>query len=145
MKTHTQSLPGIKSIAFVDAGAITPNAMLKAISNVPVAVYSEVIDVPFFGTPTCTVTDEYDSHGRQQSVTLKFSTSDYIPTHMPLAFVVTDMAGKAYLIGAKEPPHAAVKLTIDFGTPSGEAACSLYEVSLSAKRALLECSAASGE
>lgn len=142
MNNNVQSLPGIKSIGYVEAEKLSPNVMLKGICNCPVGVFTDVVNIPLCGTPTCTVEDEYDRHGRLQSVKLLFKSTQFVPTHRRIAFVVTDVKGQSFLIGAKEPPHPTVDLTINFGAPDGDAAASSYEVKYVAVKALLLCSVA---
>ena len=140
MKNKNQSLPGIKYIGFVETERLSPNVMLKGICGAPVGVYVDVTPVAFVGMPECTIGDEYDSHGRLQAVELKFATNEFVPTTTPVAFVVTDVNGQSYLIGAQEPPHPVVKLTVNFGSPKGESSVNLYEVKYVAIKALLQCS-----
>lgn len=140
MKNKKQSLPGIKSIGFVETEKLSPNVMLKGICEIPVAVYADVTDVTFVSAPTCVLGDEYDKHGRLQTVTLNFATNDYIPMYKRLAFIVTDVNGQSYLIGAKEPPFPVMKLSINFGTPGGDSSTNLVEVKHVAIKSLLKCS-----
>lgn len=140
MKNKNQSLPGIKYIGFVETEKLSPNVMLKGICGAPVGVYVDVTPVAFVGMPDCTIGDEYDSHGRLQAVELKFATNEFVPTTTPVAFVVTDVNGQSYLIGAQEPPHPVVKLTVNFGSPKGESSVNTYEVKYVAIKALLQCS-----
>ena len=140
MNETVQSLPGIKAIGYVDADKLSPNVMLKGICNNPIGVFTDVVNIPFCGIPTCTIGDEYDAHGRLQTVTLSFATNDFVPNHRRIAFVVTDVSGQSFLIGAKEPPHPTVKFTINFGTPDGDAAVTSYEVKHVAIRAIMKCS-----
>lgn len=139
MKYHTQSLPGIKNIAYLDARKLTPNVMLMAICGNPIGVFTELHPIPFSGTPSCITSSVYDNHGRLEAVTLTFKSTEYMPTHMPVAFVVTDANDKSYLIGAFETPHPTVKVEIGFGDPSGDASVNTYEVKYTAIRALLPC------
>lgn len=138
MKNTLQSLPGIKTIGFLDARTLPPHLPEKATSGASVALFSLVSDVPFMGTPSCEVAQTPDNNGVLESVTLRFESLDTLPLHLPLAFVVTDVLGNAYLIGNNSRPYVSVAVTRRFGSPL-ESASSIYEVTFSAPIALVRC------
>ena len=139
MKNTKQSLPGIRKIAYVEAEQLAPNVMLKAICGGLVSVLAQTTEVSFVGEATCESTSEYDNHGRVESVTLTFSSTEYVPHSRPLAFVVTDVNGNSFLVGSREKPYPTIKLDITFGSPASEPSVNRYEVKYVAIRALIGC------
>lgn len=134
-----QSLPGIKSIGFVDPEYLQPNVAFKSIAGIPVGVFCIINSISLCGDASCEAVTEYDNNGRSQKTTLKFSTTDVLPTYFKLAFIVADTNGDSYLIGAKENPYPVIKCSKSFGTPSGDPAVYSYEISLSALKSLIPC------
>lgn len=134
-----QSLPGIKSIGFVDPEYLQPNVAFKSIAGITVGVFCHINSISLCGEASCEAVSEYDKNGRSQKTTLKFCTTDVIPTYFKLAFVVVDSSGDAYLIGAKENPYPTIKCSKSFGSPSGEPAVFTYEIVLSALKSLIPC------
>ena len=139
MKNTKQSLPGIKRIDYVLAENLTPNVMLNAICGGLVSVLAQTTEVPFVGEAICVTTSECDNHGKVESVTLTFSSTEYVPSSMPLAFIVTDVNGNSFLIGSREKPFPIIKHDITFGSPAGDQSVNQYEVKYVAIRALIGC------
>lgn len=132
-----QSLPGIKSIGYLPCANLSPLIMQKHIVGIPVGVFSAITPIEHYGNASCEAESEYD-HGRKlQKTKLKFSTTDEIPIDKHLAFVVTDVEGKSWLIGLREPPCPITEYVrkIDSSTNIWE-----VEVSFSARKSLISCS-----
>lgn len=90
--------------------------MLNAICGGLVSVLAQTTEVPFVGEAICVTTSECDNHGKVESVTLTFSSTEYVPSSMPLAFIVTDVNGNSFLIGSREKPYPTIKHDITFGS-----------------------------
>lgn len=104
-----QSLPGIKSIGYLPCANLSPLIMQKHLARIPIGVFSAITPIEHYGNASCEADGEYD-HGRiLQKTTLKFSTTDEIP-HSHIAFVVTDVEGKSWVIGRREPPYPIVEI-----------------------------------
>lgn len=134
-----QSLPGIKSIGFVDPEYLQPNVAFKSVAGIPVGVFCHINSISLCGDASCEAVSEYDMNGRSQKTTLKFNSTDELPTFFKLAFIVVDVENNAYLIGAKENPYPTIKCSKSFGSPSGEPAVYTYEIKLTALKTLIPC------
>ena len=64
--------------------------------------------------------------------------SDFMTWHRRAIWVTID--GTKYVIGAKERPYPAVKITRSTGRPDGDSSVRKYEVSFTARKALALCS-----
>lgn len=131
------SLPGILKIGFLECSKLSPQLTLKSLSDVPIAVFSEIIYVNFYGEPTCDAVNNNDCNGRVEKSTLKFITTDKIPDNKPLAFVVHCVNGAKYLIGTKEPPYPVVKISTETGKTGGDASAYSVEITYSSIKSLL--------
>lgn len=131
------SLPGIFKIGFLECSKLTPQLALKSIAGVPIAIFADIVNVNFSDEPTCEAVSDNDNNGRSEKTTLKFTTTQQIPTAMPLAFVVQCVNGNNYLIGAKERPYPIVKITNDAGTASSKVSAYSVEITHSAIKSLL--------
>lgn len=137
--TIEQSLPGIVKVGWLDCEKLQPNLRDLAAAGVPVAAHTAVTLVPLAADATCELASEMQKGAVVQTATLKFRTSQYIPVEVQLGFVVTDVQGESWLIGAAEPPFPQVKLTRKSRTPSGDPAVWDIEVKAVGQRALLPC------
>lgn len=134
-----QSLPGVKSIGFVDPEYLQPNVAFKSIAGIPIGVFCHINSISICGEASCEAVSEYDNNGRSQKTVLKFNSSEELPTYFKLAFIVVDVNGDSYLIGAKENPYPVIKYSKSFGTPGGDPAVYSYEISFSALKSLIPC------
>ena len=71
-----------------------------------------------------------------ESTTLQFTTTDEIQQSQELAFVVTDVHDKSYLIGCKEAPYPVVDITTNLDKDNN---ISHVKVSFSRKKSLIPC------
>lgn len=136
MKT---SLPSITKIAFIPCEDLSPHIGMKHSAKIPVGVFATTTPVTFYGTPSCEAVSDYKNKGRLEKTTLKFVTTDEIPTNEPVAFVIATATGKSYLIGLQERPFPVVKISQSTGKPSGDPAANEVAVTFSAKKSLIEC------
>ena len=63
------------------------------------------------GNASCEAESEYIGGGYFEKTSLDFTTTDEIPQSQELAFVVTDVHDKSYLIGVMEAPFPIVNIT----------------------------------
>ena len=108
-------------------------------NRVPVGVYAATRTIRFFGTPSCDTSMEHENKGKVEHTTLSFSTLNELPTDAPLAFVVTTVSGKNFLIGVQEWPFPIVKIKSTTGKLNGEAATHKVTVTFSAEKSLIPC------
>ena len=106
-----QSLPGIKAISFVPCHLLSPNIVEKHRAGIPVGVFSTSTPIEHYGNASCEAESEYINGGYSEKTVLQFTTTDEILQKPELAFVVTDVHDKSYLIGVKEAPFPIVNIT----------------------------------
>ena len=106
-----QSLPGIKAITFLPCHLLPPNIVEKFLAGVPIGVFSTSTPIEHYGNASCEAESEYTGGTYYESTTLQFTTTDEIRQSQELAFVVTDVHDKSYLIGVKEAPFPIVNIT----------------------------------
>ena len=106
-----QSLPGIKAIAFLPCKLLPPNIVEKYRAGVPIGVFAYSKSIEHYGNASCEAESEYIGGGYFEKTSLDFTTTDEIPQTRELAFVVTDVHDKSYLIGCKEAPYPVVDIT----------------------------------
>ncbi len=142
MNTNIQILPGIRFIGYFDLDklATEPRFDLAGICGMSVAVLTDVIPVDFFDDPECRNVTEKINGQNQDKVSLKFHSHALIEIHKHLGFVVTDIAGKSYVIGNQMPPFPQVKTELNCGAPDGDGAGFYYEISHVALASLVPCS-----
>ena len=139
MENYYQSLPGIAQICYCLCDNLQPNIVLKHSSGLPVGVFTDIVPIRFFGSPSCETTEEYDNNGRKAITTLTFVTNDNIPTYKHLAFVITDVSGTSFIIGSRERPYPVVKSSATSGNPSGDSNATTYEIKWSSVGMPIRC------
>ena len=139
MENCYQSLPGITQIGYCLCSNLQPNIVLKHSSGLPIGVFTDIVPISFFGSPSCETTEEYDNNGRKAITALSFVTNDNIPTYKHLAFVITDVSGTSYIIGSRERPYPVIKSSANSGTPSGESKATSYKVRWTAIASPIPC------
>ena len=105
-----QSLPGIKAISFVPCHLLSPNILEKYRAGVPIGVFAYSTPIVHYGNASCEAESEYVGGGHSERTSLEFTTTDEILQMQELAFVVTDVHDKSYLIGVKEAPFPIVNI-----------------------------------
>lgn len=133
------SLPGIKTIHYVPCSQIPKSVLLCALAKQPIVITSDMVPVPFAGDPTCEGERANNNNGVSESITFSFSSLVVIPEDEPLAFVVTDLHNKMFLIGTREEPYPLITCRQSFGSPSGDPHVLAVEVAFTAPKALLPC------
>lgn len=139
MKPSVQKLPGVKNIHYLDCSHILDNVALRGICQMPVPVLTAINAVDVCDEAECECQTERNGRSRFDTATLKFLSAEQLPNSINLGFVVTDVDGNSFLIGAKEPPFPQIKMTIRFGLPSGDGAGYFYEVTHVAIKSLIPC------
>ena len=139
MENCYQSLLGITQIGYCFCSNLQPNIVLKLSSGTPIGVFTDIVPIRFFGSPSCETTEEYDNNGRKVVTSLTFVKDDNIPTYKHLAFVITDASGTSYIIGSRERPYAVIKSSTNSGSPSGESKATSYEVRWTAIASPIPC------
>lgn len=134
----TLSLPGIRFIGVVDCEKLQPGLREASLAGLIVAAHTAVEEVPFVNA-TVEAVGECSRGAPVETATLKFRTSKFLRIDIQLGFVVTDITGKSWLIGAAEPPFPKVSLTRKTGLPGGDPAVWEIEVKAVGQRALLPC------
>lgn len=132
-------LPGLTHIYTVDCHQLPMNIGMMNRCGMPIAIYACMTEISFFGTATCSMESSYVSGGRQEVATLVFSSTEHIPACKPLAFVVTDVNDRSFIIGAREKPYPMIKATRQTGTPDGEPSCYNYEITHTSNSTMIEC------
>lgn len=134
----TQSLPGITFVGVVDCLKLQPNLREMSAAGLTVAAHTSVEAVPHTEATVEAVT-EFRHGSPVQTTTLKFKTTAMPDIELQLGFVVTDVSGQSFLIGAAEPPYPQCSLTRKSGTPGGDPAVWEIEVKAVGQRSLLPC------
>ena len=131
-----QSLPALKSIAYLPCSLLPPDTLEKYLTGIPVGIFAAVTPVVYFDSSSCEAEAEYHNGVSYEKTTLKFRTTDEIPRSQDIAFVITDVQGKSYLIGHRELPYPMVAITsvIDKDTNIFE-----VKVAFSARKSLIPC------
>jgi hypothetical protein len=139
MNTSSQILPGISAIYHLDCRNLIENIALRGICEMPVPVLTALNEVEIFDEAECSCKTQRDGASHQDTVSLKFLSNVLLPIHQALGFVVIDVNGKSYLIGAKEPPYPVVEVENRCGLPDGDGAGFYYEVKHIAIKSLIQC------
>lgn len=139
MRSSTQILPGIKAVGWVDCRNLPTHVALHGITQNRVGIFTDVNYIEFFGEPDCRCTSEKENGNYTDKAALKFVCAEELPKSIPLAFVVTDIAGESFLIGAKEKPYPQIKINRVFGLADGVAAGYEYEVTHVAIKSMVPC------
>lgn len=139
MKTSVQILPGIKFIGWLDCRHLPCRVDLSAICLMPVPIFTDITPIDFFGEPECQCQTKKEGGGYEATASLKFLSDTDLPRNGHIGFVVTDANDNSYLIGSREHPRPIVERTHRTGSPSGDSAGILYEISHVALRTMVPC------
>lgn len=131
-------LPSLCRICYVPASSLPFDVAERFLAGLSVAVYSDVVEVPFVGFPSCESTEEYQNNGTVHKTQLKFVSTEQLPTRQHLAFIVSDVNGNDFLIGTQEKPYPIVKVKRTTGDDDSHAGFD-YEVSLTSIAGLIPC------
>ena len=133
------SLPGIKSIDYLSADGLTEQLAMQSLAGMPLVIHTARTPIVFNGEPTCECTQTNAAVSPSQSIEFSFRSTQQIPDDRYLAFLVTDVNGRSYLIGTKEE-HPLIERVQSFGNPDSEPSTFTYNVQLTSPRALIPCS-----
>lgn len=133
------SLPGIVKIQYLRCSDLQPNVMLASICGALITIAATATDIKFFGQPSLKYDGSKLNGSRQEKSTLEFDTSDKLPEGERLAFVVTAVSGKQFLIGAREPGYPQVNYSETTGSPGGDPAVRTYKITHIAQKSVLPC------
>lgn len=133
------SLPGIKSLRYINAMELPSDIGLLGISGMPLALMSPSVDIPFSGEATCTGTRSNANGASNETVELSFQSLLSLPEHIPLAFLVTDVNGRCFLIGTQERPWPYIESSQGLGLPDSESSTITYTVTYKAPKGLIAC------
>ncbi len=132
------SLPGIIAIAYLECKNLPNFIEERTLAGLQVGIYESLTLVSFAGMPTCVTESSYDRHAQSEKTTLTFQSVEELPIRRNLAFVVTDVQERNYLIGHAEDPFPTIKRNRNLGTPADEKAVYTYEVVLIGRKTLIE-------
>ena len=133
------SLPGIKALAYVNALELPSDLGLVGISGLPLTLMVQSVDIPFTGEATCTGTRSNANGAGNETVELTFQSLLALPEHMPLAFLVTDVNDRCFLIGTREQPWPYVESSQGLGLPDGESSTITHTITYKAPKGLIPC------
>ena len=131
------SLPGITSISYVSCDSLPADLIYQALTGFPVTISSSATEIALKSIPSCEVEESPDNNTQIEKAKLSFTTLDTLPTSMPLAFLITTTAGNHYILGTREKLYPTIKVTSNTSKPDAEAAVRRYEVSFTARKALI--------
>ena len=131
------SLPGITAISYMPCGSLPADLIYQALTGCPVAISSSATEIALKSIPSCEVEESPDNNTQIEKAKLSFTTLDTLPTSMPLAFLITTASGNHYILGTREKLYPTIKVTSNTSKPDAEAAVHRYEVSFTARKALI--------
>ncbi len=134
-----KQLPGITNIAYLSAELLSPDITLRAISGVPVGIFTSLTTIPHIGDAICETETTFDNNSQLSKSTLTFSTTETLPTNCILAFVITTAEGKHYLMGTNALPYPIIKSVATTGIPDGDSAVTKYTISYQNTLSLVPC------
>ena len=131
------SLPGITAISYVSCDSLPADLIYQAVSGCPVAISSSATEIALKSIPSCELEESPDNNTQIEKAKLSFTTLDTLPTSTPLAFLITTASGNHYILGTREKLYPTIKVTKNTSKPDAEAAVHRYEVSFTARKALI--------
>lgn len=134
------SLPGIKRLSYINVLDLPLGLGLLGISGTPLVLNVAHVDIPFTGEAACTCTHSNANGSGNETVELTFQSLLALPEHKPLAFLVTDVNGRCFLIGTQERPWPYIESSQGLGLPDGDSSTITYTVTYKAPKGLIECS-----
>lgn len=132
-------LPGITNIAYLSATLLSPDITLRALSGVPVGIFTTLTRVSHIGDAVCETETNFNNNSQLSKSTLTFSTTEQLPADCILAFVITTVDGKQFLMGTDNLPFPTIKAATTTGTTDGDKAVTKYTVSYENTVSLVPC------
>ena len=139
MRRITQTLPGVKSVGWIDCDQLLQHVDLRHICRMPIPILTTIHPIDLENEAECSCTTIPDGRRFADTATLKFLSHSLIAIHLRLGFVIEDVNGKTYLIGSHEKPFPQVKIDMRCGLPSDDGAGFHYEVTHVAIRTMVPC------
>ena len=136
---NQSTLPGIVSITLIRCADIQPHVMMTSLCQTTVILALPSENIRFYGVPSLKWNGSLVNGSRQEQSTLEFATTQKLPEGERLAFVVTTVSGRQYLIGAREPNYPVITFSESVGTPAAEAALRTYKITHIALKSVLPC------
>ena len=131
------SLPGITAISYMPCGSLPADLIYQALTGFPVTISSSATEIALKSIPSCELEESPDNNTQIEKAKLSFTTLDTLPTSTPLAFLITTASGNHYILGTREKLYPTIKVTKNTSKPDAEAAVHRYEVSFTARKALI--------
>ena len=126
-------------MAYLQCEELPPNINYKAMAKVPVGIYPTPTYIDTDGKSECDTETDFDNNSKIEKATLKFSTTESLPVHIHLAFVIYTVRGEKYIIGCKEAPYPIIKVKSTTGSPDWQRNIINYEITFTARKALVQC------
>lgn len=136
---NQSTLPGIVSIKMIRCADIQPHVMMASICQASVVLALPSENILYYGIPTLKWSGSVVNGTRQEQSTLEFATTQKLPEGERLAFVVTTVSGRQYLIGTREPNYPVINYSETVGAPGSEAALRTYKITHIALKSVLPC------
>lgn len=131
------SLPGIKSISYAKCDDLEADLIYQALVDLPITISTTETEISLKSIPTCELEESPDNNIQTQKAKLAFTTLQDLPTNTPLAFLIHTINDTHYILGVHERPFPSVKTTTTTSKPDGEAAVKKYEITFTARKALI--------
>lgn len=131
------SLPGITAISYMPCGSLPADLIYQALTGFPVTISSSATEIALKSIPSCELEESPDNNTQIEKAKLSFTTLDTLPMSTPLAFLITTASGNHYILGTREKLYPTIKVTKNTSKPDAEAAVHRYEVSFTARKALI--------
>ena len=136
------ALPGIKSLAYVFSDNLNNNIAMQAVAKMPIVIFAPLNPIASTGACTCIVENTNENNGSAETATLTFQSQVELPEDHPVAFVITDVMDRTYILGAKEAPYPQIGVSKGFGLPEADPNAISYEIKYQSIKALVACSLA---
>lgn len=147
MAKHTQRLPGIKFIGWLNADKLQRNVDLYKITGQMIGIFTDIHPVEFSDEPEASCKTEPMNGAYFETATLKFLSPSLLPL-IPgrnYGFIVTDVSDNSFLIGSLEPSHATMTIEMRHGFPDGDGAGFYYEIKHVHYRSMVPCVVSTNE
>ena len=131
------SLPGITAISYVSCDSLPADLIYQALTGFTVTISSSTTEIALKSIPSCELEESPDNNTQIEKAKLSFTTLDTLPTRTPLAFLITTASGNHYILGTREKLYPTIKVTSNTSKPDADAAVHRYEVSFTARKALI--------
>lgn len=138
MKQEQFSLPGIVKISHFPHYALMRNLELRALSGMAVAVLTQKEEIPLGKNSSCECVRERDNGSTKETATLKFETTERLPSDARLCFEIVDANNDRWLLGVHEPPFPSISFTKTLGTPGGDRNVYQYTIKRTGIRSLIK-------